>query len=218
MKSDLIAQQPKEQMPTATTLSAYQSYADEAGEMSQRIKFKHGDWIFAEDDKEVPTDETFVVNVSQTWREWIKWKDQEPIERKIVYISSGEPFPEREDLGDLDQDLWDKNGNGEPQDPWQEQHGFTMRSLTSGEEYVCSFSSNGGIRAIQKLVGEFRFQIYVRNKVVFPHVRLSQRKYYNKRHKVEVECPVFAVLGWTSMGELPGGAKANAELNDPIPF
>ena len=201
---------------TTEELSAFDAYTSEASNIQSRKKFKKGVWSDSETGETVPADEAFVVNVRGAWREWIKWVDKEPVDRVVVPISSGKPFPEREELGDLDQELWDTDGNGDPQDPWQEQHGFTMRSLATSEEHVCAFGSKGGINAVAKLVGQFKFKSYAEGQPMFPEVLLRHVTKPNKRHKVDVDYPVFAVQRWHSMTDLLGGARA--ELDDDIPY
>lgn len=205
----LPAKTPKTQALTKEEADNFKDYAAEGGDLLERIKFKRDKWIRTQDDSEIPPDEQFVINLTALWREWTKWKGQEPVDRKVVPVASGEPFPDRDEMGDLDQALWETDGDGNPRDPWQEQHGFTMRSLKSGEESACSFSSDGGKRAVRKLAGIFEFQTSAAGEPMFPRVLLKHKTYIHPIHNVEVGKPVFAVQDWTTMENL---------LNDKIPF
>src|SRR5262245_42298642 len=48
---------------------------------------------------------------------WVKWVDGKP-EHRIT--RPGQRHPNRDELGDNDQDLWPEDRNGKPEDPWKD--------------------------------------------------------------------------------------------------
>jgi len=74
---------------------------EEAG-FEKFLKFKKGDFFIG--DELVPLGTKYIAHVIGWTRCWIKFVDDEVVERKTYRVALGERPPEREDLDDLKKD------------------------------------------------------------------------------------------------------------------
>ena len=151
---------------------------------------------------------------------YIKWKDGAPETETMVRIADGKPIPQREDLGDDDRNAWETDPNGTPLDPWQTVNTLPMKNPETGQEFVFTTGSRGGIGAIGKLSTSYGRQ---RHKQVdkLPIIEINSDSYRHKTYG-DVSFPTFKIVGWETEGALIAGetnnAKVDAGLDDEIPF
>src|SRR5215468_7028233 len=65
---------------------------------------------------------------------WVKWQDRKPVEHRVT--QDGRYHPEREELGDLDQELWEAGLNGGPADPWRDTRYLHLVDKRTGADYT----------------------------------------------------------------------------------
>ena len=109
-----------------------------------------GQFRFGQDKDELAEGTRMIVYMpSFTWG-WIKWQDNKVVERLMPLVSEQPKPPSRKSLGDLDESLWTKWGDGRPKDPWQETMTVLMCDV-HGQVYTFSTPSKGGHSALKKL-------------------------------------------------------------------
>jgi hypothetical protein len=81
---------------------------------------------------------------------WVKWRGQRPAEHRIT--GPGQPHPQREALGDLDESKWeyDEMIDG-PRDPWRDTRYLYLIDPRTGADYRFVTDTIGGRRAIGDL-------------------------------------------------------------------
>ena len=83
---------------------------------------------------------------------WVRWQDRKPIEHKVT--PDGGCHPDREELGDLDEERWELGLNGEPNDPWKDTRYLRFIDRKNGAEYTFITDALGGLRAVADLKGQ----------------------------------------------------------------
>jgi hypothetical protein len=96
-------------------------WGDAAAELSERmirgslLKFSDWKWTLGKEGTAIKDGKRLVA--LGTAAAWVKWVDGKPAEYKLR--QAGQRLPEREELGDTNEDDWEAGLNGEPKDPWQ---------------------------------------------------------------------------------------------------
>jgi len=197
----------------------YASYGDSGtGIVGDLLKFSKGDWLAGQDERSVPEGTQIVVNMETVKTGWVRWQDAKPTDEEMVSIASGMSPPRRSDLGDNDQDLWETDKDGKPQDPWQNTSQFIAKSTDGEDEYTFSTSSAGGRNAIKALCATYGKVGLRQYPGKHPVVELVSSSYKHKEYG-KIFTPEFKVVGWLSDAELMGGtegADAGSE-EDPKP-
>ena len=129
--------------------------ADNAGAIvGDGLFFNKGLWTRGEAKRTVPADARFVVNMAEGREGWCRWLNHMPVEYRMGRIADGFVVPLRDELGHLDQTVWETNQNGDPQDCWQRAYRLPMKDQAGG---LLTFvgSSWGARRGLQQLYGRF---------------------------------------------------------------
>jgi hypothetical protein len=194
------------------------------------LKFVKGKYYVGKGkEEELPLDtELVAVATSLSWQKWGKDGDGNSRvldERKRV---GSKRLPAREQLGDLDEDLWERDKYDESIDPWKLTRFLYLVNPKTAEDYTFSTTSWGGhdaIRALSRQIAIKRTHASGANAIVKLSVGYKQSKEYGS-----IPAPKFMVTGWT--GET-GEPKAIAppiddgfadelpkrrEMDDEIPF
>ena len=79
------------------------------------LKFSDGHWLVGREAVLIKQDLRLVA--MGTAAAWVRWAGGKP--DKYVIRQAGAPFPEREELGDNDEALWEPGPDDKPRDPWQ---------------------------------------------------------------------------------------------------
>jgi hypothetical protein len=119
------------------------------------LKFVKGDWLIGEEQEPVAPTATFIVNMEEYWRGWIKWLDKEPVDHRIGRVVDRHRVHLREELGDLDQSRWETDANGVPRDPWQRVSYLVMRNTSNDDIVTFTSTSDGGRKAVAKLADRY---------------------------------------------------------------
>src|SRR5262249_53649681 len=141
----------------ATTVSPWrEAVNDEVGaNFGTFLKFAKGDWTLGEEGKTVPAQARFVVCMVECYRGWVRWWDSKPTDHLIGRVVDRHRVPRREELGELDESKWETANNGARRDPWARTVYLAMRDVSSDEIICFTSSSDGGRKAVAKLLDYF---------------------------------------------------------------
>ena len=211
----------KNQVPaTAADLDPYAAYGRAvASDATPFLKFVKGDFRFGADNEPLALGTRLVANMVELKAGYIKWKNGEPINEITVRIADGGPVPQREDLDAQDASTWEMDSNGVAIDPWGIINTLPFKSAETGEEYIFTTGSRGGIGAIGKLATAYGSHRQ-KHDGAMPVVQIGTSSYQHKKFG-EVHYPVFRIVSWVSETDLIAGesdAKAEENLDDEIPF
>ena len=201
-----------------TAVAAFDEYlAATSGESSQILKYKKGKWSAgtAQTPKDLGTE--MAVDISSIADGHVKWVDRRPVASAMKRILAG-PFTPREELGDLDEDLWPTDTiSGKPRDPWARTKSVLLKDTDTWEEFTFSTSSVGGLNCIGGLVQKIRAGI-AKGLAGIPIVKLESDSYMHELYD-EVFTPHLPIVAWKSEAELVGGEPdLDSDLEDEIPL
>jgi hypothetical protein len=191
-------------------MNADDGWGDAAAENAGRVlrgtllKFSEGTWSKGAG-AEVK-DGTQLVALG-TVRAWVKWVSGKPAKYEIP--EAGRSMPEREDLGDLDEDAWEAGVDGKPKDPWQNTRFVHLVDPLSAEIFTFSTSSWGGRGAVADLAEQIQRVRYA-NPGALPVVELSAAPMMTKFGKKSK--PLFKVVEWRKGGSLVEGDEPPLEI------
>jgi hypothetical protein len=187
------------------------------------LKFVKGDWLIGEEQEPVAPTATFIVNMEEYWRGWIKWLDKEPVDHRIGRVVDRHRVHLREELGDLDQSRWETDANGVPRDPWQRVSYLVMRNTSNDDIVTFTSTSDGGRKAVAKLADRYD-RLRRKHLGKMPVVALTQRSYPHAKYG-KVLTPKFNVVGWEyfddeAKDDVDGtlGQEQTRKMDDEIPF
>ena len=212
----------------ATQGDPYTAYGRAVGTDTPFLKFVKVEFKFGVDDEVLPLGTRLVPHMAELKAGFIKWKDGAPEDERMVRIADGKPIPQREDLGDDDRNAWETDPNGTPIDPWQVVNTLPFKDPETGQEFVFSTGSRGGIGAIGKLATKYGRQRHKHGDKL-PIIEIGSDSYRHKTYG-DVPYPTFKIVAWQSEDDLIAGeASSNdaeldakpdaaAELDDEIPF
>jgi hypothetical protein len=202
---------------TQGNVDPFLSYGQETTTGTPFLKFIKGEYLFGTDDEKLPLGTRLAPNMAELKTGWLKWRDGEPVDERMACVASGERAPVREELGDLDKNLWDTDDGGALVDPWQVTNVLRLKSPETGAEFVFSTSSKGGIGAIGKLCTAYGGERH-KHDGKLPVIELQIGSYLHRRYG-EVKFPKFPIVGWADEGKLIAGEETTVadDLNDEIP-
>jgi hypothetical protein len=180
---------------------------------------KEGKFIKTSDDEEVPAG-TFVVIYDQIQAGWIKFMGKgNPPERKQGPIFDGFVPPNRDMLGEDDEDDWELGLNGQPTDPWQFQVLIPMQHVESGELFVFNTSSKTGRRACDNLI-RLCGRMQQTDPDHYPIIKLRVGGFQHRDDRVGwVNAPAFDPVGKASKADTSmTDTSVSGDLNDEIPW
>jgi hypothetical protein len=200
-------------------------WGDAAAENAQRLlrgsllKFSDWTWSKGKEGTEVPKGTRLAA--TGTVRLWQKWEGGKPTDCRIPEVGRG--MPEREELGDLDQDEWKAGLDGRPKDPWQNTRLVYLFDPLSAEAFTFSTTSWGGRGAVADLADQIQRVRYAHPGAT-PIVELDAAPMVTKFGKKSK--PVFKVVEWRKNGSLAESdapqlehkPQARPDLDDEIGF
>jgi hypothetical protein len=124
----------------------------------------------------------------------------------------GKELPDREELGDLDQSLWQPGPDGKPRDPWQSTRFVYLLDPFSMEMLTFSTSSSGGRSAVIDLADQIKRMRGLGRAGAVPVVELGAKKMQTK-HGLKSK-PVFKIIKWYG-GEGGNGGNGPKEIAPP---
>jgi hypothetical protein len=133
-------------------------WSDAAAEAAERVikgtLLKFADWNWSRGKESVPVEIGTTLVALNTAAGWVKWRDDKPVEYKMR-----EPkrrLPDREELGDLNEDDWQAGKDGKPKDPWQSTRFVYLVDPVTAEAFTFSTSSWGGRSAVSDLADQIQ--------------------------------------------------------------
>lgn len=189
------------------------------------LKFNKGDWLVGKDGNELPKGTRLIANVADLKVGWQRWEGNRPSDTRMGRVAEGFRPPSRTELGDLDQELWERDNENKPRDPWQATNVLILKATDSDALYTFAPSSKTAISAIGKVTGEFGKR-YRQRPNDLPIVELGVDSFIHKDPRVgRVKIPVLKIVGWTSndafvealeaeAAEAEANAESDAFLND----
>jgi len=154
------------------------------------LKFSKGDYLYGQDNEELPYGTRLIANMDQLLVGWIKWQDQKPVEQIMGLVVEGFKPMKLTDLPDRDESEWETDDKGNPRDPWQKTYYLVMRELDEegkpkdDEEglYTFTTSSTGGKDAMIELCARYGKWMRVHPNQ-YPIVTLAKPGKYNHPNK-----------------------------------
>jgi hypothetical protein len=83
---------------------------------------------------------------------WVKWTGGKPVEHRIT--QSGQRHPNRDELPDQDEELWELGRDGKRANPWHDTRYVYLIDRKTAEEVTFVTDSDGGRRAVGDLSGQ----------------------------------------------------------------
>lgn len=183
----------------------YSAYGEQASSQKTFLKYQKGEWTYGQNDTEVAIGTRLVANMAGLKAGWVKWWDGKPAEEQLEFVSAGVAPPTRKSLGDTDPGEWEKDNEGRPRDPWQFTNTLPMKDAASGEEYVFSTSSRGGIGAIGALCKEYG-KAYRMKPGMLPVIELGSDSYKHPTYG-KVHTPLLKLVEWVKEADLLSEAE-----------
>lgn len=195
--------------------NAFEEYAQQMQQSSIRgtlIKFNKGDWVDGQNEL-LDENMELVANMDQLMTGWIKWQDQRPVEQIMGPVIERYIPPRRNTLGDENQDEWEVDNQGRPQDPWQFTNVIVMKEPgqdpTDDNLYTFSTGTKGGLGALGQLCAIYGQQIRGEHEDDYPIVALKADSYMHREYG-RMKVPVFEVVGWEPKEQFEAGAAGSA--------
>jgi hypothetical protein len=188
-----------------------------ANELGRLLKFSKGHFLVGTE--EIPLGGEFVAHVQHWTRGWVKFKLGELVERKVGRVADGFVVPQRDELDDGIESLWEKGPNGQPTDPWTQQSYLPLEDVETGEIVTFVSGSVGGRQAVSNLAARAARQMVM---LGLPRVELAVESYKHKSFG-RIDKPSFSIVGWTNPKPKAEVVQLVAEKNhdefsDEIPF
>ena len=183
--------------PRNTEIDPYAEFGDEFGGLSHihgdLLRFtKHGKYRAGQEQDEVEDGTRVLAYMPGLQKGYVKWQNQQPVKHVIGLVAEGFRPPEREELGDLDQDLWNEL-SGKKIDPWQYTAYIPMLDDT-GQLYTYVTSSKGGLSMLSELSKKYAARRKMHPDDI-PIIKLNSRSYDHPDYG-ETFAPVFKIDGW----------------------
>lgn len=157
------------------------------------LQFKDGKFLRGFDKNEVEEGTLLRIAPTSVQDGFVKWEDGKPVDWRLrEWISRAQLPIYRDTLGDMDK-------INQPDDPWA----YTMLIAMKDEDDVqlkFSTSSVGGANAVRKVLREWK-RLRDKHPCQVPVVSLGSDSYEHKKHKTEVQFPVFEIVAWNYWDE-----------------
>jgi hypothetical protein len=210
-----------------TTIHTDNGWDDAAAEAGERLLrgtlLRFADWNWTSGKEAIAVEKGTRLVAVGTAAAWVFWQNGKPA--RTIVRQPGRPLPDREELGDLDEDQWELGPDNRPKDPWQNTRFVYLIDPDTAKAFTFSTSSWGGRGAVIDLADDIS-RMRKAHPGAVPVVELQaapmQTKYGRKSK------PVLKIVGWKTAGgpaverqvaekQLPP-PTAQEELDDEIPF
>jgi hypothetical protein len=180
------------------------------GDQRPLLRFQKGDWYLGQDNEEIPNGTRLAANIIEAEWGWVRWQDSKPVERKMVRVATGVSPAGRDTLGHNDKELWDRDSEGRPRDPWQFMIDIPAREIGGAKrEITFSGGSKGWEGCCKALFSDFGEGMRI-NPGKTPIVELGTDKYTHKVYGV-TKVPALKLVEWKSEGDLDAAAPAKGK-------
>jgi hypothetical protein len=115
------------------------------------LKFsKQGEFAIS-DTETLPAGTRCVAHTDEIMFGWRKWQDNKVVETRMGRVADRFVPPQRQDLGDTDEDEWELQDDGSRKDRWQFTASVPLIVIPTGAVYLFSVASKGGLRCINAI-------------------------------------------------------------------
>jgi hypothetical protein len=208
-------------LPTQAGSNVFAVYGESAGPghiVGELLKFSKGDWLAGQFNREL-SDGTKLVAVMDSLAVGLqRWENQRPVAYRMGLLVEGFVPPQRDELGDTDEALWECDDAGKPRDPWQFTNYLRLVNTENPDQtFTFTTSSKGGLGAIAKLCREYgRACEKEGRKDQYPLVKLSTGSYAHRDRSLgRIKFPEFLVLGWVEKSDF---SRVRDPINDEVPY
>lgn len=209
---------PNNTLPAKSEADNIAGAAMEDAGFEKLLKFKKG--VYECDNATVPHGTQYTAHCVGWTKCWIKFIDQQVVDRKMYRVALGERSPDRDQLDDNDRSKWAPGPNGQPSDPWVYQYLLPMED-EAGELVVFVTSSIGGKRAVADLCKSYSRRAQRTGTPAQPLIKLAGAVMPTRMFG-DVPRPNFEIIGWDSakegIREIKGADTLKDEMEDEIPF
>lgn len=206
------------QLTTAGDNNVFASYGAKVGQTGLFLTFKNGEFLAGQNADEIPLGTRLAANVAGLRIGWKRWFGGQVTDDLLVPLVEQQPMPPRNSLGDLDQQLWERDEKTKvPRDPWQITNELILVD-PEGQEYIYATASKGGIGAIGRLCKEYG-KLYRQKPGMVPIIALGNDHYMHKEFG-KTYVPDFKIVDWadeTSLDAIEGEAAPAIESPKPKP-
>jgi hypothetical protein len=193
--------------PTADGLKALKKYARSGSAFyGQLLKCsgKDGTFTAGQQGIEVAPGTELAAILPALLGGFILWRDGQIVDQVLEPVGPDfDPKALRATLSHADESQWQADDRGRPVDPWREQAQLPMRSLTDGAEYTFSTSSDGGVKAVKRLVGVWANHVAAQletNGCPIPVVAIGSGWYpHPQKERGEIFFPTFEPSYWVDL-------------------
>jgi hypothetical protein len=198
--------------PGSNAFLAYGNAATARSIVGKLLKFSKGDYLAGMEDEEVKLGTQFVAHMPSLCVGWIRWEDNKPpAEQRMGLVAENYQPCKRKELGDLDEDQWERDDDGHPRDPWQFSNYLILIARDGGDLYTFTTSSRGGLSAVGELCKAYGKQMRQRPNQ-HPIVELDVGSYqHSNRSYGRIKFPIFKIVGWTDKTEIDDGSPVGPE-------
>jgi hypothetical protein len=175
---------------------------------------KQGEFAIS-DTEAIPAGTRCIAHADETMFGWRKWVDNKLVETRMGRVADRFVPAQRHELGDTDESQWELQDDGTRRDPWQFCASVPLTRLDTGESYVFSVSSKGGLRAVNGLTRTYGSRVRAKGDAAgLPVAELRPDSYKHNRYG-KIFFPVLHVVGWTGADGKP--LSTSDDLEDAIP-
>jgi hypothetical protein len=141
-------------LPAKHTNAFIEAAEESKGRLGPMLKFIKGRYSIGDD--EVATDREYVAHMGGVMKAWVRFDGGKVVDQRIGKVSDGFKWGDREELGDSDENGWERDGSGKPRDPWSKQYYLPLEDLETGDLVVFVTGSEGGRGAVNTTESERR--------------------------------------------------------------
>lgn len=217
--NDLTVQQQGTAVTVPGNGNPFEAYGNAVSQKSivgDILKFtKFGEYVTGQDESEMPKGQRLIANMDELLTGWVRWEDNKPTDQIMGRVADGFMPQRRNELGDTDESLWEKDDDGRPRDPWQKTNYLVLKAEGEEQLYTFATSSKSGLNAIGELCKVFGRQMRQRPDE-FPVVALNAGSYIHPKYK-KIFVPNLDVVGWIAkadFGTMDVGSESNSEEAD----
>jgi hypothetical protein len=191
------------------------------GLMIRGSLLKYADWRWTVGKENTPLKQGIQLVAIGGATAWVKWEENKPIEHRV--LRPGERMPEREELGEMNEGLWERDQRGDPKDPWRSTRYIYFIDPLTAELYTYATASWGG-RSAAIMLSDQIARMRTAHPSAVPVIEFGAAE-MKTRYGLKSK-PVFKVVGWRKMDQVQPIAapeplalpSTRQELDDDIPF
>lgn len=194
----------------------YAAFASEGGPgiQGKRLTCKKGDWALGQDDTPVPPGTQFLLIVSEMMRGWLKWEAGKVTAADMGFVRDNYLVKHRYALGDLDEELWEKDPTGKSRDPWSLNYRTLAIEVSPPHGDVTLVGSSYGMEIACKEICGIYSAGRLHHPDAYPVIELATAPWMSKRYGKQIR-PDFTVVGWATVEDIKAGRKVSPKPAEP---